>query len=389
MLDSIRRVLSWGILKRSASFWLGVTTLLLVVVAFFTVGFRGVNERKIGWVTGYWYSPSVWGGLPVKDIEFSALTHVIHCGPTPNADGTFEEKSLQYVRDYAGELVRTAHRHNVKVLLCMGQFRAANTYTCAARPEHLGTFVSNIIELMDAYGYDGVDLDWESGVDPQQFMNLVGALRSRLNARNPRGLLTGAFWESTWYLAKVQNDFDQINVMTYDECSPGDGFSWHNAALYRGPHLRRRSVDWRIRQFTSSIPAAKLGLGLPFYGYLWEGGAGTPTGGVTGPGQEWKSAPTMRLCNFRDLISNPLLWQAAYKRRDQSAGNVPYLSVDRPGSAKDSFVTYDDEISLAEKVRYAKNNRLGGLMIWELSADYMPHGAIKHPLLKSVKDAAR
>ena len=95
----------------------------------------------------------------------------------------------------------------------------------------------------------------------------------------------------------------------------------------------------------------------------------------------------MRPRDYRLIVRDASLWRDAYKRRQKLAGDVPYLSIDRPGAQGDVFVTYEDEISVSEKVRYAKTRGLGGVMIYELSGDYFPDGRVKHPLLQSVKTA--
>lgn len=344
-----------------------------------------------GWVTGYWYSPPAWGNLPVSDIDFEALTHISHFGVLPTADGGFESSSLKYVTDYARELVRAAHAHGVKVLLCVAQTSSGGDFPHATSPAALPRLVANILRLVDTYGYDGVDLDWEHTVDSDRFKALVEELRLRLNALTPRGTLTGAFWEAQ-YVARVYPNFDQINLMAYDGCPVGNGFSWHNAALHSpaGP-VKKPSGEWGLGKFLnapSAIPRAKMGLGIPFYGYLWRGGAGTPTGGVTAPSQTWTRPPTTRPLSYREIVSDRQLWQDAYKRRDPVAG-VPYLSIDRPGSADDVYVTYDDEVSVAAKAAYAEANGLGGLMIYDLSGDYLPGHKPLHPLLGAVKRATR
>jgi len=345
------------------------------------------SPRRLSWTTGYWHSPPAWGDLPVSAIDYSALTHITHYALLPNRDGTFEPQSLQYITDYAASLIRAAHQNGVKVLLSVAETPSGGDCARATKPAILAQFISNLMNLVEAYGYDGIDLDWETNVNPRQFTHLVRRLRERLDVRTPKGLLTGAFWESTPYLARMQDAFDQINVMTYDNCSPAEGFSWHNSALYGAGGRKRRTVASRMEQFAARIDRSRLGIGIPFYGYIWTGGAGSPTGGVTLPGQTWTVAPNMRPRDYRLIVSDPSLWRDAYKRRQEVAGNVPYLSIDRPGAESDVFVTYEDEISVSEKVRYAKTRGLGGVMIYELSGDYFPDRCTKHPLLQSVKTA--
>ena len=342
--------------------------------------------QKLSWVTGYWFSPPVYGRLPISDIDFSALTHIIHYSVLPNPDGTFEAKSYGVLTTYASDLIQAAHQNGVQVLLGVAQTASGGDFMRATSPDSLPTFIDQIMALIDVYGYDGVDIDWENDIDPVQFTNLVNGLRARLDARPTRGILTGSFWDVCCSMETLQGAFDQINVMAYDDCTPSEGFSSHNSPLYNGGDPRRRTVDWRMNNFAAVVQPAKLGLGIPFYGYVWRGGGGTTTGGITAPGQSWTTAPRMTAMDYRKIIADPTLWQDGYKRRDWS-GSVPYLSIDRPGSDNDVFVTYEDEVSVAQKVTYASNRGLGGVMIYELSADYLPGQVPNHPLLEAVKNA--
>ena len=347
-----------------------------------------IQRGSLHWVTGYWHGPRTVGELPAAEIEYSALTHVVHYALIPNSDGSFEPKSLQAVTKYAHELISTAHQNRVRVLLGVTQTTYGGDYAGATRPSVMPRFIANILRIVDQYGYDGVDIDWEPNIEPASFIAFVPALRKALDAQSPKLELTGAFWEAPWYLIRVQDAFDQINIMAYDNCGPSDGFSWYNAALYNTGVRMRRTVDWRVRQFTSVIPSRKLGLGIPFYGYVWSGGTGTSTGGVSRPGQRWRSPPAMHPMDYREILTDPTLWHARYQRRDEAAGNVPFLSIERHDSQKDVFVTYDDEISVSRKVLYAKAHSLGGIMIYELSGDYLPDQPRPHPLLDAVQDAA-
>ncbi len=345
------------------------------------------ERSSFHWVTGYWRNPVDERSLRPAGIGYSGLTHVVHYALIPNSDGSFEAHSLAAVTEYAGELISAAHAQRVKVLLGVTQTTYGGDYAGATRDNIMPAFLANIMRIVNRYGYDGVDIDWEPEIAPSRFMAFVCALRKELDAQSRPLELTGAFWEAPWYLVQVQRAFDQINIMAYDNCAPADGFSWHNAALYNEGYRPRRGVNWRVRQFLSAISSEKLGLGIPFYGYAWSGGRGASTGGVTRPGQRWTSPPAMNALDFREIVNAPDLWCPRYQRRDKAAGDVPYLSIDRPGSAHDMFVTYDDEISVGRKVAYARTHSLGGIMIYDLSGDYLPDRPHPHPLLDAVAAA--
>jgi GH18 family chitinase len=56
-------------------------------------------------------------------------------------------------------------------------------------------------------------------------------------------------------------------------------------------------------------------------------------------------------------------------------------------SISNGWVTFDNERSIADKVSYVRNNRLGGWIIWEIEQDYLPTHNPKHPLLTAIKNA--
>ena len=71
------------------------------------------------------------------------------------------------------------------------------------------------------------------------------------------------------WLAKLAESVDWINVMTCDYHGPYDNRSDLNAPLFADPSERKaRSADDSINLYLpAGVPAKKLTLGLPFYGY--------------------------------------------------------------------------------------------------------------------------
>jgi chitinase len=338
------------------------------------------------WVTGNWFSPPVWGGMPVAEIDFSALTHVIHYSVIPRKDGSLNPEFAKHVTDYAPELTRKAHAAGVSVLLSVADSRPDADFRGATSEENRDALIARLMALVRRYGYDGVDVNWEKNIDAQQFAAFVRELRRELDTLAPRGQLTGAFFEPGEYLAPVAELFDQINVMGYDLGAPQDGFSWHSSGLYSAGDPRRRSVDWRIKLFLPVAEPSRLGLGIPFYGYVWSAPASRGRPEVTRPGQQWKEPPRFRFLNYRDIAGSPD-FRRGRKLRDHAAGEMPYISFPEGGPGGAGLVTYDDEISVAAKVEYAREMGLGGVMIWELSADYLPKQNPRHPLLEAIKAA--
>src|SRR6202008_4147011 len=169
------------------------------------------------------------------------------------------------------------------------------SFRSATSSANRATFVSNLVNFMTSRGYDGIDVDWETlqSSDAAQYTAFITALRTALNAVNPRPLLTAATAWQPAILVQVQSQFDQINIMTYDLSGAWPGWvTWHNAAIYDGGYKFPStgnpvpSSNGMVDNFTGAgISSAKLGIGIDFYGYVWSGGSGTPTGGSTDPRQ--------------------------------------------------------------------------------------------------------
>jgi chitinase len=323
------------------------------------------------WSTGYWNG---WDS-PSSDIDWGALTHVIHWAALVNADGTLD-MTTENEAATAPALIAAAHANGVQVLLDLNQpcwLGGCNNFQQAVTG-NLSGFVNNILNVVNTYGYDGVDIDWEpfnAGANGAAMTSLLTALRKQLGTKT---LVAAAIVSDNLFWASVQASLDRVNVMTYDQTGLGNPYSWHNAALYDHDG-RVMSVNLAVQRFTASgVPAAKLGIGIPFYGWQWTGG------GITGPLQYWTSTPQLSQMNY-----NRFAWQITSQNYNwDSFAQVPYLS---NNAGYPSFLTYDDAQSIAAKIHYAKANSLGGWIIWQISADYFPTQTPRHPLLAAVKSA--
>src|SRR5208282_1329346 len=170
------------------------------------------------WTTGY-YPGYEQSSMPASNIDFTALTHIIHFSVIPNSNGTLNSG---VTIANSTDIVTRAHAAGKPVLICVGGASSESAFQAATSNATLAVFVSSLTNFMAARGYDGVDLDWEplTAADTGQFTNLVNSLRSALNGFPQHQLLTvaaGAYppygdpptVEYTMFAA-LQNQFDQI-----------------------------------------------------------------------------------------------------------------------------------------------------------------------------------
>lgn len=337
------------------------------------------------WVTAY-YAAWQRERLPVSEIDFDAMTHVVHFNVVPRPDGSLNPEGTGITVAASAELVNAAHAKGKKALVTIGGAGAREPLIQAMRPATRTDLVWNIVRLVQSRKYDGVDLDLEpmKPSDRADFVPFVRQLRQALRMTNPRLLLTTAVVHEPGIFAEVQADFDQINVMTYDLSGAFPGFdTWHNSNLYSGTRFasgaKAPSVHDEIAKWQAAgITRRKLGLGVGFFGYVWKG--------ATEPRQNIQGVTTKTI-TYRDLMKKH--YQPARYRWDDVA-SAPFLSIDEPGQANDMFISFDDGKLAAMKVKYAKDTALGGVIVWELGGGYedgRPAGQ-RDRMLKQVRYAA-
>lgn len=378
------------------------------------------------WVMGYYvgYHRTI---QPPDKVDYRAMTHIAVGAVVPRTDGTFETHF--YIGDdgpaWAKEVAQRAHDAGIKAILMVGGAGSIDGFRATADPAVRAAFVSNLKTMVEEWGFDGLDLDWEP-LDPRIDRDTILALLDQLQA--PGALPRSSYvytlpvgWNNkNWnnmgdpFYGEVATRFDRVSTMSYSMLWLGDGWeSWHSSALYGETLNAPSSIDDTVQALRrAGIPDAKIGIGIGFYGSSYENGKWTSGGFihldppdipsyVTDPHQSTVGVfnrygdNALSYSNIMQYIHSGL----AYRWDD--AARVPYLSFaapahfEVPGFFNDmdtTYVTYDDEQSIAEKGSYVRKNGLGGVMIWTISQGYL--GSWKttgelDPLMKAVVKAFR
>jgi hypothetical protein len=325
------------------------------------------------WSIGYWTQFGT--PIPVSAIQWDGLTHVVQGEALVNSDGTLDLTTYHFAAN-APALIAAAHSANVKVLVGLEQasWLGKTTNLQQAVSSHLAELVSNVVSLVNTYQFDGVDIDWEPfdiSTNGSAMITFLAALRAQL----PTTVMTAAAEINHYrYWGAPAQYLDRVDVMTYDMAGLWDPYSWHNSALYASSS-DVWSVDLAVQRFTrGGVPTAKLGIGIPFYGWQWTGG------GIWGPNQYWNPAPTRQQVAYNQILSQI----TTQNFRWDATAQVPYLT---NNAGIPSFLSYDDEQSIAAKVNYAKTMGLGGWIIWQLSLDYFSDRNPQHPLVTAIRNA--
>jgi chitinase len=364
------------------------------------------------WITAYlagWNlnSPGAgaYGTMPVSELDYSAFTHGILFALTVNPDGTLAGIADwdTFAPDRINAVVSGAHAANKPILFTIGGAGDTDFATALGNAATRATLVSQVIDVLTTWKFDGVDLDLEpiASSDEANYKAFVNALAPELAKKSTpmlaRPVLTAAMGsDNATMFAALAPSFDQINLMTYDMSGAWGGWvTWHNSPIYDGSFCfpstggRVPSADGMVAKLLQAgVPAKKIGIGMDFYGYVWSGGDGTPTGGASAPRQSWTTAPTVSdNIAYTDILGT--YYQASLYHWDDQA-QAAYLGIDQAGSANDKFISYDDETTAQKKVDYVRSRGIGGLILWEVTGDYLPSkpAGQRQPLLSAVKSAA-
>ena len=341
------------------------------------------------WISAYYMSEEqAKNRLLPSEIDFKAFSHLIHFAIVPEKDGMIDPLKCGITAEQSRAVIDPAHAAGCKVIVCLGgsetQLRLIPALTDAVRP----TFVRSLVQFVTTRGYDGVDIDIEPIEDPDvpNYEKLVHELRAALKTVDSKLLLTVATAQEPAMFARLQQEFDQINLMTYDLSGLYAGFeTWYNAGLYDGGKNLISSgkpfpsVTSTVDEFVKAgVLKSKLGIEVGFYGYVWTG--------VTAPQQSIQGVTVDDGVDYKDIMDK--YYQPARYHWDDKA-KAPYLSIDSPQVKERKFISYDDEKLCAMKVAYTRQNGLGGLIIWQLGGGYrknQPTGK-RDQLLQVIKRA--
>ncbi|WP_445665935.1 glycoside hydrolase family 18 protein [Fodinibius sp. AD559] len=362
------------------------------------------------WVTAYlatWQhnagTPySNWGSLTTDDIDWDAITHLIYFALNIGTDGKpshsldpRERRNMNTDRIYS--ITEVAHQHDTKILFSVGGAGNYKGFSSAIKYGNREQFIATIKEWITVYGFDGVDLDMEpirrsDYNNYRQFvLELQGELSKIQTQRGEQPMITIAALkgpEVSELYASIQQYVDQINIMTYDMAQAWSSWqAWHNSALFSdGVTFDRTGGEMSsIKQkvdiaLNANIERRKLGIGIDFYGYIWHG--------IHRLGK-WENWPAQDLSIMERSGGVP--YSELYDRFDLHLASWDSIAQTSYLNAKDpkAFVSFDNERSVQRKIKYAVDEGLGGVILWELGGGFLNErkDGTKDPLLQAVKTA--
>ena len=301
-----------------------ISLLLLIGLACSIPEGKGQNIRKVE-------SFRVLGYLFVNEeleeevnlIDWSSYTDINLAFVQPDAKGDFLENSgYEY-------LVEKAHLNNVRAFISIGGGAPPEYLEDLIQEGHRSYWVQQIVDLVNKYGFDGVDVDLENALINENYAPFVKELHQTLKASGKLMTAALASWNGNKISDEILGLYDYINIMSYDETGP-----WNLEIVGQHSPYEMAVDDIHYYHNIRAVPKSKLLLGLPFYGYGF--GSGVPA--------------SLRYKHILEAYPEAYLQDSIVSNE----GGVIY---------------YNSPELIEKKTALAKELELAGVMVWHITAD--------------------
>lgn len=351
------------------------------------VGGATVHGRLVVCYVSAWsvYRPGR-GSWSLDNLDPTLCTHLVYAFAGLDNE-TYTIRSLDEFHDLEDNYGRGTYKKmtslknrypHLRVSLAVGGWNegSANYSVMASSPTSRRAFINSASNFIRKYGFDGLDLDWEypasrGGVpaDKENFVHLVREFREEFDKYG--WLLTAALGmgqdtiDAAYDIPALSQYLDYMHAMCYDFHGSWDKRVGANAPLTSLQQDDKLSVEYAINyMLKQGAPSRKLVLGLPLYGrtFLLENEEstqvmGAPAGSKGFPGPYSKEDGFM---GYNEICLNV---SGGWKTFWDETSMTPYAV---QGS---KVITYDNESSIAEKVKFAMKLDLAGTMVWSIDTD--------------------
>nr|WBV74231.1 putative chitinase [Pestalotiopsis kenyana] len=350
---------------------------------------------------------------PPNDIAASSLTHINFAFALfePQGDDEWAISWMQNDEDDIGDVIAEFislkdDNPGLSCFLSIGGWSFNDGDTASYWSDMASTsagrksWSKDVLSTVRKYGFDGVDLDWEypvaddrggSDEDKENYVKLLKELRSVFDESGFSLDITFTIPTSYWYLrhfdiASMVEDtgVNWVNVMSYDLHGTWDGDSpWTESVLAAHTNLTEieTALDllWR-----NDIDPSKVVLGMGFYGRsftMTDSSCSTPGCAWSGAGKAGDCTATEGILSYKEISELMDTANSILTWNEEAAVN--WLTYD-----DDQWVSFDNEQTFQQKVDFANDHCLGGVMIWAVDQDTYDWQGLSALLGESVDGAA-
>ncbi len=308
----------------------------------------------------YGWNP-YWAGSTYLNYQWNLLSHLCHFSyeldySTGNAISTHN-----WANDAA---VNMALANGVKVDLCVTLMNQSQLTSFLANSTARQTLITNLINLIQARGANGVNIDFEDlkSSDSANFKTFMIDLCTQMHASIPGSqvsyCLPAVEWVANKFSARALAPYvDMFIIMGYNYYYGGSSIAGPCDPLYNFitsyNYTLTKSVTYYLNQ---NVPPSKLILGLPYYGEQWATASDAAGAATTASG----TAVTYNVVrtNTSGNYSNKQ-WNAT--------SYTPYYPFQSGTQWYQCWI--NDAYSLGKRFDMVNQRGIGGIGIWALGYD--------------------
>ncbi|KAJ8753104.1 hypothetical protein K2173_017640 [Erythroxylum novogranatense] len=334
------------------------------------------SKSQETWIqAGYWYSASE---LPVSDVDSSLFTHLIYAFAFINSS-TYHLYINSSTEQSFSSFASTIKRKNPSAISLLSIWAGREDLeifsSMISDSFHRKSFIDSSINMARINDYGGLEL---TGVVPSMRLNMTNlgtlfdewrraaASESKNSGKSELLLIMAGYYSPsldsvTYPIGSLIRNLDWIEIVAYDYYVPTkSNLTGAHAALYGT--LSQANTDRGIKEWLrTGLSASKLVLGLPYHGYAWQ---------LVNPKDNFIGAPasgpaittdgSMGYKSIKSFIQN-------YGYGKTSSFNSTYVvNCFTVGS---NWFNFDDVEAIRAKVSYAKEKKLSGYSVFQLSND--------------------
>ncbi|KAH9700067.1 Receptor-like serine/threonine-protein kinase [Citrus sinensis] len=244
---------------------------------------------------------------------------------------------------------------------------------------HRKSFIDCSIRIARLYGFQGLDFAWTAPNTSTDLFN-IGLLfdewriaATKLEAKNSSRqqsqlILTARFHYSppanSYLLNSRQRNLNWVHAVTASYYEPvSTNFTAPPAALYGSSSGGfARSTDQVLKAWIErGLPADKLVMCLPFYGYAWR--LVKPEDNGIGAAAAGPALHDSGLVTYKEINNHIKTYGPDVQVMYNSTYEVNYCSIEK------IWFGFDDVEAVRMKVAYAKEKKLRGYFVWRVDYD--------------------
>jgi spore germination protein YaaH len=336
---------------------------------------KGKSTKEVFGFAPYWTFNNL------DNVDFSTLTTFSYFGVPVNPDGTLDTTDQGYqtfVSDKATRIFQKAHSYGTRVVLTITQMNNPSIEAFLGDPAAQSQAIDNVVSTVKNRGIDGINVDFEYTGDPgvtyrNAFSAFVSTLTTRMHAAVPESKVTVSVYALAAKDPKLTDihalsqSVDGIFMMAYDFATSNSDIAMPTAPLYgKAQGAYSYDVSTAVNDFLAVMPASKLILGVPYYGYNYS--VYTPAvHAATAPYWYGQAAvQTYAIAQENDTPTRSDI--TSFKTGWDNAGQVGYKAY-RLSNGEWRIIFLEDTKSLGLKYDYALSKNLAGVGIWALGFD--------------------